>query len=123
MEERFRTRYGLFEWLAMPFGLNRASTSFQRYVNETLREYLNKFSSAFLHDVFVYTDGNQTEYETYVRLVLDKLQKAGLGLKLTNTNSSSREQNTLASTYRPMDKFYRYRWIQKKGQSQNGKRQ
>ncbi|KAI0993328.1 hypothetical protein K3495_g14856, partial [Podosphaera aphanis] len=39
----FRTRFGLFEWLVMPFGLNGAPASFQRYINETLREYLDVF--------------------------------------------------------------------------------
>ena len=31
-----RTRYGLFDFLVMPFGLNNAPATFQRYVNETL---------------------------------------------------------------------------------------
>ena len=40
-EERktaFRTRYGLFEYLVMPFGLANAPSSFQHYINDVLRE-------------------------------------------------------------------------------------
>lgn len=78
----FRTRFGLFEWLVMPFGLNGAPASFQRYINETLREYLDDFCSAYVDDILIYTEGNLKEHENHVRLVLDKLQKAGLGLDL-----------------------------------------
>lgn len=33
----FRTRFGLFEYLVMPFGLANAPSSFQNYINDTLR--------------------------------------------------------------------------------------
>ncbi|KAG0153712.1 hypothetical protein PDIDSM_2367 [Penicillium digitatum] len=39
----FRTRLGLFESLVMPFGLTGAPASFQRFINDTLREYLGLF--------------------------------------------------------------------------------
>lgn len=78
----FRTRFGLFEWLVMPFGLNGAPASFQRYINETLREYLDDFCSAYVDDILIYTDGDLHKHENHVRLVLQKLQMAGLGLDL-----------------------------------------
>ncbi|KAL2886492.1 Transposon Tf2-6 polyprotein [Ceratocystis lukuohia] len=37
----FRTRFGLFESLVMPFGLTGAPSSFQRCINSSLREYLD----------------------------------------------------------------------------------
>ena len=43
MENAFRTRYGLFEYLVMLFGLCRAPSSFQEYINDVLREYLDIF--------------------------------------------------------------------------------
>lgn len=78
----FRTRFGLFEWLVMPFGLSGAPASFQRYINETLREYLDDFCSAYVDDVLVFTDGSLSDHESKVRLVLKKLLKAGLGLDI-----------------------------------------
>ena len=39
----FRTRYGLFEFLVMPFGLTNAPATCQRFVNDTLREFLDVF--------------------------------------------------------------------------------
>ncbi len=47
----FRTRYGLFEWLVMPFGLSGAPASFQRYINYLLREFLDDFVSAYIDDI------------------------------------------------------------------------
>jgi hypothetical protein len=37
----FLTRFGLFESLVIPFGLTGAPTIFQRFINDSLREYLN----------------------------------------------------------------------------------
>ena len=42
----FRTRYGLYEYLVMPFGLANAPSSFQHYINDTLRAFLDIFCIA-----------------------------------------------------------------------------
>ncbi|KAG0161705.1 hypothetical protein PDIDSM_4973 [Penicillium digitatum] len=51
----FRTRLGLFESLVMPFGLTGAPASFQRFINDTLREYLDCFCTAYLDDILIYS--------------------------------------------------------------------
>lgn len=78
----FRTRYGLYEWNVMPFGLANAPSSFQRYINHTLREYLDDFCSAYVDDVLVFSDGTLEEHEMEVRKVLSKMQDAGLYLDI-----------------------------------------
>ena len=57
----FRTRYGLFEYLVMPFGLANAPSSFQHFVNDTLRPYLDVFCTAYINDILIYSD-NLTKY-------------------------------------------------------------
>ncbi|KAK1912987.1 hypothetical protein P3342_004923 [Pyrenophora teres f. teres] len=74
----FRTRFGLFEWLVTPFGMANSPSTFQRYINWTLREYLDEFCSAYLDDVLIYTDGSLRQHQDHVRKVLSKLQSAGL---------------------------------------------
>jgi hypothetical protein len=74
----FRTRFGLFEWLVTPFGMANSPSTFQRYINWTLREYLDEFCSAYLDDVLIYTDGSLHQHQEHVRKILSKLQEAGL---------------------------------------------
>ncbi|RYO48168.1 hypothetical protein AA0116_g12736 [Alternaria tenuissima] len=73
----FRTRFGLFEWLVTPFGMANSPSTFQRYINWTLREYLDEFCSAYLDDVLIYTDGSLQQHQEHVKKVLSKLQAAG----------------------------------------------
>ncbi len=66
----FRTRYGLYEWLVTPFGLTNGPTTFQRYINHTLREYLDEFVSAYLNNTLIYSDGSLEDHRRKVKLVL-----------------------------------------------------
>jgi hypothetical protein len=51
----FRTRYGLYEYRVMPFGLCNAPGTFQFYVNDVFRDYLDDFMSAYLDDLLIYS--------------------------------------------------------------------
>jgi hypothetical protein len=75
----FRTRYGLFEYLVMPFGLANAPSTFQHYVNDALRPFLDVFCSAYIDDVLIYSD-NLEDHKKHVRSVLLALREAGLQL-------------------------------------------
>jgi hypothetical protein len=74
----FRTRFGLFEWLVTPFGMANSPSTFQRYINWTLREFLDDFCTAYLDDVLVYTDGSLKQHRKQVDQVLARLHEAGL---------------------------------------------
>jgi hypothetical protein len=52
----FWTKYGLYEYLVMPFGLMNAPASFQRWMNEILSDYLDVFCIAYLDDILIYSD-------------------------------------------------------------------
>jgi len=56
-ELAFRTQYGLFEPTVMHFGIMNASADFQGYINNTVREALDDFASAYLDDVLIYCHG------------------------------------------------------------------
>jgi len=75
----FRTRYGLFEYKVMPFGLANAPSTFQHYVNDTLRPYLDVFCTAYMDDILIYSQ-NISEHREHVELVLKALRDAGLQL-------------------------------------------
>ena len=78
----FRTRYGLYEWLVMPFGLANAPSTFQRYINWVLRDYLDEFVSAYLDDILIFTSGSRREHREQVRKVLERLREAGLQIDI-----------------------------------------
>ena len=78
----FRTRYGLYEYLVMPFGLCGAPSSFQEYINDVLREYLDIFCTAYIDDILLYSNSLK-EHKDHVRKVLMALQKAGLQLDIS----------------------------------------
>lgn len=73
----FRTRYGLFEYLVMPFGLTNGPASFQHYVNDALREYLDIFCTAYLDDILIYSN-SLSEHKRHVRQILQRLKEYGL---------------------------------------------
>jgi Reverse transcriptase (RNA-dependent DNA polymerase)/RNase H-like domain found in reverse transcriptase len=78
----FRTRYGLFEYCVMPFGLCNAPGTFQHYMNDTFRDYLDDFLAIFLDDLLIYSK-TLKEHKEHVRKILQRLQDAGLSLKLS----------------------------------------
>jgi hypothetical protein len=75
----FNTRYGLFESLVMPFGLSNAPATFQAYINETLRPFLDIFCTAYIDDVLVFSN-DLVSHKLHVKAVLQALQDAGLQL-------------------------------------------
>ena len=78
----FRCRLGLFEWLVTPFGLVNAPATFQRYINEQLREHLDIDATAYMDDVLAYTSGDEEKHWLTVRSILTKLEEAGLYLDI-----------------------------------------
>jgi len=76
----FRTRYGLFESLVMPFRLTNAPTTFQAYINDVLRPFLDRFCTAYLDDILIYSE-NKEQHIKHVKQILEALTKAGLQVK------------------------------------------
>ena len=68
----FSCRFGAFKWKVLPFGLTGGGpASWQRFINDVLWEYLNKFCTAYLDDILIYSN-NMKEHKEHVRLVLAK---------------------------------------------------
>jgi len=65
----FRTRYGHLEYLVMPFGLTNGPGSFQAYINDIIRECLDRFAVAYMDDILVYSNSLE-EHILHVRTVL-----------------------------------------------------
>ena len=76
----FQMRYGLFESLVMPFGLTNAPSDFQALINDVLCIYHDDFCTAFLNNIFIYSN-TLKEHKEQVYKVLKVLSNARLHLK------------------------------------------
>ena len=83
----FCTPLGNFKSRVLPFGLCNRPTTFQRYINETLFDYLNVFCTAYIDDILIYSQ-NAEEHEKYVKQVFQRLQEAGLQVDLKKSEFS-----------------------------------
>ncbi|GBG80098.1 hypothetical protein CBR_g30465 [Chara braunii] len=71
----FKTRYGHFEWLVMPFGLMNAPATFQAAMTTEFRHMLDRFVLIYLDDVLVYSRSLE-EHVEHLCTVLEPLRQA-----------------------------------------------
>jgi hypothetical protein len=68
----FTTRYGLFEYLVMSFGLTNALAHFMYLMNSVFMPELDKFVVVFIDDILIYSR-SMKEYEEHLQIVLQQL--------------------------------------------------
>ena len=79
----FRTRYGHYEFVVVPFGLTNAPATFiMCLMNSVFSRYLYKFVLVFLDDILVYSK-NLKEHEENLILTLKLLREHQLYEKLS----------------------------------------
>jgi hypothetical protein len=78
----YRTRYGNYEFVVVPFGLTNAPVVFMCLMNGIFRNYLDKFVIVFLDDILIYSKSEE-ENEHHLRLVLQVLREHQLYAKLS----------------------------------------
>ena len=69
----FKTRYGIFEYKVMPFCLVNAPSVFQRYVNNVLREHIDKGIVVYIDDILIYAETEEKLIQL-TKSVLKKLE-------------------------------------------------
>nr|KYP51271.1 Retrovirus-related Pol polyprotein from transposon 17.6 [Cajanus cajan] len=80
-KKTFRTRYGHYEYLVMPFGVKNAPAIFMDYMNRIFHPYLDKFVVVFIDDILVYSKTKE-EHEEHLKVVLQTLMERQLYTKL-----------------------------------------
>jgi hypothetical protein len=65
----FSTRYGLYEFTIMSFGLTNAPAYFMNLMNMVFMEYLDRSVVVFIDDILIYSKSD-SGHEEHLRLVL-----------------------------------------------------
>jgi hypothetical protein len=61
----FSTRYGLYEFTVMSFGLTNAPAYFMNLMNKLFMEYLDRFIVVFIDDILIYSK-NDSDHEEHL---------------------------------------------------------
>ncbi|WVZ80915.1 hypothetical protein U9M48_028350 [Paspalum notatum var. saurae] len=78
----FSTRYGLYEYLVMSFGLTNAPAFFMYMMNSVFMNKLDKFVVVFIDDILVYSKSEE-EHEEHLRTVFTRLREHQLYAKFS----------------------------------------
>ncbi|WVZ97250.1 LOW QUALITY PROTEIN: hypothetical protein U9M48_042800 [Paspalum notatum var. saurae] len=76
----FSTRYGLYEYLVMSFGLTNAPAFFMYMMNSVFMNELDKF--VFIDDILIYSKSEE-EHKEHLRIVLTRLREHKLYAKFS----------------------------------------
>jgi hypothetical protein len=78
----FSTRYGLYEFLVMSFGLTNAPAYFMYLINSVFMTELDKFVAVFIDDILIYSK-NEKERAKHIQIVLQRLRDHKLYAKFS----------------------------------------
>jgi hypothetical protein len=93
----FSTRYGLYEYLVISFGLTNALAYFMYLMNSVFLPELDKFVVVFIDDILVYSK-NEDEHTEHLHIVLQRLRDHHLYAKLSKCDFWLREIKFLGHT-------------------------
>jgi hypothetical protein len=90
----YRTRYGSYEFLVMPFRLTNAPTTFCTLMNDIFRKWLDDFVVVYIDDILIYS-GSLEEHAEHLREVFQRLKENKLYAKLEKCEFGVTEVNFL----------------------------
>ncbi|KAK1645995.1 hypothetical protein QYE76_063800 [Lolium multiflorum] len=85
----FTTKYGLYEYNVMSFGLTNAPAYFMNLMNKIFMNFLDKFVVVFIDDILIYSKSEE-EHEQHLEIILETLRQHKLYAKFSNPTPASR---------------------------------
>lgn len=86
----FTVEHGHYEYTRMPFGLKNAPSTFQRVMDHTLKDLLNKICLVYMDDIIIYSTSLQ-EHLNSLRKVFNKLRDARMKIQLDKSEFLKKE--------------------------------
>ena len=90
----FSTKLGTYEYRVMPFGLCNAPAAFQRWINETLMEYIYMCCIVYLDDVLIFSNTLQ-QHQQDVRNIVEAIRKSRMKVKSSKSEFHKKETEYL----------------------------
>ncbi|WMV46098.1 hypothetical protein MTR67_039483, partial [Solanum verrucosum] len=78
----FRTRYGHYEFLVMPFGMTNAPAVSMDLMNWVFKPYLDQFVVVFIDDILIFSRSNE-DHDKHLRIILKILKEKEFYAKLS----------------------------------------
>jgi hypothetical protein len=97
LKTAFSTRYGLYQYLVMSFGLTNALVYFMYLMNSVFMPQLDKFVVVFIDDILFYSK-NEAEHTKHLHTVLQRLCDHQLYAKLSKCDFWLRKIKFLGHT-------------------------
>jgi len=83
-------RYRYYKYTVMLFELKNTSVTFQRLINDTLREYLDDFTITYLNDILIYSDDLKMHC-SHMHKILRKLNERTLYVKKSKSRFKTKK--------------------------------
>lgn len=94
----FVTPAGLYEYVRMPFGLKNAPATFQRLINEILRDYINTICVVYLDDILIFSTTLE-EHLNSIEKIFKKLIEHNLKIQADKCSFMKRETEFLGHVF------------------------
>eukprot|EP00253_Pinus_taeda_P006409 PITA_06409 len=78
----FRTHYGHYKFVVLPFGLTNAPATLMCLMNSVFHKFLDKFVLIFIDDILIYSRSHE-EHKEHLRMVLQTLREHQLYSKFS----------------------------------------
>ncbi|GJQ86388.1 hypothetical protein Trydic_g8478 [Trypoxylus dichotomus] len=96
----FVVNNGHYEYIRMPFGLKNAPSTFQRVMDNVLREYLHKFCFVYMDDVVIFSKSLH-QHLAHIRQIFQKLKEYNLKVQLDKSEFLRKEVGFLGHVITP----------------------
>lgn len=90
----FSTPSGHYEFIRMPFGLKNAPSTFQRLMNQVLKDFINKTCIVYMDDILIFST-SLTEHLANLRNIFISLRRAKLKVQIDKCDFLKRETQFL----------------------------